>query len=508
MPVNERVVTLIFGLLIGVVLGWLFRATRRSSADARLEQELREQLSRQEADLQSARRNALDATAGQAAAEASRRGADEDATRLRTALEQVRLELKHRQEEWTQAQSALAKALAEVESSHKLLAEQQRFHADNERELRESQGRMVSDLRLQHTQALQELRAAFKALSADTLRETAPEFARQAGELFARFQETARGDLASREQRIETLVRPLEENLKAYQQRLQQAENQQAQALGEVTKHLETLSTHSNSLSTETQRLRQIMSSNQARGRWGEETLRRVVETAGLSVHCDFVEQAASGDSRPDLIVRLPGNRSIVVDSKVPELDFLQAADEPDTIKRSAALASHANRVRSAIKSLIDRDYPRQFPEALDYVVLFLPAESLFSAALEGDPDLILWASERRVLLATPASLIGLLRSVSITWQQHEQSENAREIATAARQLYERVLKFMEHFERIRDGLLRASKAYDEAVGSYDRMIRPSGERLLKLGAAPPDNPLSLIDPLEISPRALPSSTS
>ncbi len=155
MPVNERVVTLIFGLLIGVVLGWLFRATRRSSADARLEQELREQLSRQEADLQSARRNALDATAGQAAAEASRRGADEDATRLRTALEQVRLELKHRQEEWTQAQSALAKALAEVESSHKLLAEQQRFHADNERELRESQGRMVSDLRLQHTQALQ-----------------------------------------------------------------------------------------------------------------------------------------------------------------------------------------------------------------------------------------------------------------------------------------------------------------------------------------------------------------
>ncbi len=303
-------------------------------------------------------------------------------------------------------------------------------------------------------------------------------------------------------------MRPLEENLKAYQQRLQQAENQQAQALGEVTKHLETLSTHSNSLSTETQRLRQIMSSNQARGRWGEETLRRVVETAGLSVHCDFVEQAASGDSRPDLIVRLPGNRSIVVDSKVPELDFLQAADEPDTIKRSAALASHANRVRSAIKSLIDRDYPRQFPEALDYVVLFLPAESLFSAALEGDPDLILWASERRVLLATPASLIGLLRSVSITWQQHEQSENAREIATAARQLYERVLKFMEHFERIRDGLLRASKAYDEAVGSYDRMIRPSGERLLKLGAAPPDNPLSLIDPLEISPRALPSSTS
>jgi DNA recombination protein RmuC len=288
--------------------------------------------------------------------------------------------------------------------------------------------------------------------------------------------------LAQRQESIATLVKPLEEQLKIYQQRLAQSETTQAEKLGEVSKHLSTLTQQSMALSTETLQLRKVLSSSQARGRWGEETLRRVVEAAGMSAHCDFTEQTQSEDKKPDLIVRLPGERVIIVDAKVPDLDFLNALGAADEIKRAESLKAHAEKLRATIKALADRDYPSQFEKSLDHVVLFLPAESLFSAALEGDSDLIVWAAQRRILLATPASLIALLRSVSISWQQHEQTMNAKEIAEAASELFSRVATFAKHFVTIGAGLERASSAYNDAVGSYDRSVRPSGERLLKLG--------------------------
>jgi DNA recombination protein RmuC len=155
---------------------------------------------------------------------------------------------------------------------------------------------------------------------------------------------------------------------------------------------------------------------------------------------------------------------------------------------------------------LADRDYPRLFPNALDYVVLFLPAESLFSAALEGDRDLLLWASQRHILLATPASLIALLRSVSITWQQHAQTENARAIAESAAELYTRIAKFTEHLEKIRAGLDRANTAFNDAVGSYDRMIRPAGERLQRLQADASGRELAKLEPIQSSLRPPPDT--
>ena len=344
------------------------------------------------------------------------------------------------------------------------------------------------------------MRDAFKVLSADALKQTQPEFLRLANETLAKFQETAKGDLSHRQQAIATLVKPLEEQLKTYQQRLQQAEAAQSGTLGEVRKHLETLAAQSQSLANETLQFRRVLSSNQARGRWGEETLRRVVEAAGLSAHCDFTEQVQSGDSKPDLVVRLPGERLIIVDAKVPDLDFISALDAAEPEKRAAALALHAAKLKTTIKALADRDYPRQFPNALDYVVLFMPAESLFSAALEGDHELIVWAAQKRILLATPASLIALLRSVSVSWQQHSQTENARAIAEAAQELYGRVVKFTEHFERIGDGLRKAGDAFNAAVGSYDHMVRPAGERLLKFGG---DNAAKQLAEPELIPTAL-----
>jgi DNA recombination protein RmuC len=417
------------GLVLGFVIGWLLRALRQPiGMDTRVETELRQQLSQRETDL----------------------------GRLRTQL----------------AETGEARAAAEAKqaAAEKLAVEQRRLHDEALLEARQAQER-----------ALVDLREAFKALSADALKQTAPEFLRLANETLGRFQEAAKGELAQRQEAIKTLVKPLEEQLKVYQQRLQQSESAQSSALGEVKKHLETLAQQSQTLSNETLQLRRVLSSNQARGRWGEETLRRVVEAAGMSAHCDFSEQTQAGDTKPDLIVRLPGDRVIIVDAKVPELDFLSALEAADPTKRSALLAAHATKLRNTIFDLAKRDYPSQFPNALDHVVLFLPAESLFSAALEGDQDLIVWAASKRILLTTPASLIALLRSVSVSWQQHAQTENAQAIADAAQELYGRVCKFTEHLERIRGGLEKANSAFNDAVGSYDRMVRPSGERLQEL---------------------------
>jgi len=297
------------------------------------------------------------------------------------------------------------------------------------------------------------------------------------------------------------LVEPLKQQLETYQKRLQQSESAQASALGEVKKHLETLAQSNLSLANETQQFRMVLKSNQARGRWGEETLRRVVEAAGMSAHCDFSEQTQAGDAKPDLIVRLPGERFIIVDAKVPDFDFLKELESADETKRAEALANHAAKLRATIKSLADRDYPSQFPNALDYVVLFVPAESLFSAALEGDHDLIIWAAEKRISLATPATLIMLLRSVSVSWQQYAQTENAQKIAEAAQALFERVSVFTEHFETIGEGLAKANEAFNKAASSYQSRVRPAGEKLKELGGTNSAKELADVQPLDATLR-------
>jgi DNA recombination protein RmuC len=229
--------------------------------------------------------------------------------------------------------------------------------------------------------------------------------------------------------------------------------------------------------------------------------LRRVVEAAGMSAHCDFTVQTRTGENRPDMVVRLPGERVIIVDAKVPDFDFLNALESADPVKRSDSLAAHAAKLKAMIKALADRDYSSQFPNALDYVVLFLPAESLFSAALEGDRDLIVWAAEKKILIATPASLIALLRSVSISWQQQAQTENALQIAEAAKEFYWRVVKFMEHFEKIGSGLERANSAFNEATASFQSRVRPAGERLVDLGGASSAKPLPDLEPVDATLR-------
>src|SRR5215472_14493828 len=272
----DLLIAVIGGGAAGFFCGWLKWAGK--SSDARLENELRQQLAQRESELTQSRAQMMEAGNARAAAEAK--------------------------------QSAAEKLLAE----QKILQEK----------------------------ALADLRDAFKALSADALKQSAPEFLRLAEQTFGKLQEAAKGDLAQRQEAIKTLVEPLKLQLESYRKQLQQSEATQSSTLGEVKKQLELLSQQSQSLANETQQFRMVLKSNQARGRWGEETLRRVVEAAGMSAHCDFSEQAVEGDSKPDLVVRLPGDRLIIVDAKVPDLDFLSAMDSADMEKRAQALETHA----------------------------------------------------------------------------------------------------------------------------------------------------------------------
>ncbi len=435
---------------LGLLIGWLLGRGRAPAApaDSRLEQDLTQRLEKREGEL-----NQLRSEAGQ-------------------------------------TKTALATAQANLAAAEKILAEQKQLHEQTLRDAKAAQEKALADLR-----------DTFKALSADALKQSAPEFLRLAEQSFGKFQETAKGDLAQRQEAIKGLVEPLKQQLETYQKNLQSSSAAQSSALGEVKKHLETLAQSNQSLAQETQQFRLVLHSNQARGRWGEETLRRVVEAAGMSAHCDFTEQTSSGENRPDLVVKLPGERFIIVDAKVPDFDFLTALESAEPVKRAEALAAHAAKLKGTIKALADRDYPRQFPNALDYVVLFVPAESLFSAALEGDHDLIVWAAEKRILLATPASLIALLRSVSVSWQQHAQTENAQKIAEAAQELFVRVVTFTEHLEKIRGGLDTANRAFNQAVGSYESRIKPAGEKLQKLGGGTGGKDLAELPPLDATLR-------
>ena len=445
---------LAIGAGLGMFIGWLLGARKQTVApsDARLENELRQQLTQRE-----------------------------------TETTQIR-------EQLSQTKTSLATAQANQAAAEKILTEQKQLHEQT-----------LRDAKLAQDKAMADLRDTFKALSADALKQSAPEFLRLAEQSFGKFQETAKGDLAQRQEAIKTLVEPLKQQLDTYQKNLQQNTAAQSSTLGEVKKQLELLSQQSTTLANETQQFRLVLHSNQARGKWGEETLRRVVEAAGMSSHCDFTEQASSAENRPDLIVRLPGERFIIVDAKVPDFDFLNALQSAEPAKRAEALAVHVLKLKGTIRALADRDYPRQFPNALDYVVLFIPAESLFSAALEGDHDLIVWAAEKRILLATPASLIALLRSVSVSWQQHAQTENAQKIAEAAQELFVRVVTFTEHLEKIRGGLETANKAFNQAVGSYESRVRPAGEKLQKLGGTAAGKELTDVQPLDATLRLPPA---
>ncbi|MEW5762828.1 MAG: DNA recombination protein RmuC [Bacillota bacterium] len=359
--------------------------------------------------------------------------------------------------------------------------------------------------------ATQRLAETFNSLAGEALKSNNQAFLALAQKTLETFIAEAKGDLGQRQQAIEGLVRPLKEALERYDREIQEMEKARREAYGGLTRYLQELSQTQQQLQSETRKLVTALRVPRARGRWGEITLQRVVEMAGLSPYCDFATQPAAevgdGRLRPDLIVNLPNGRAIVVDAKAPLDAYLDAVEAEGEDARKAALQRHAQAVRGHMLQLGSKDYQSRFRFSVDFVVLFLPGEPYFGAAVEHDPGLIEDAVHRRVLLATPITLVALLKAVAYGWQQRQAAENAERVIEAGRQLFDRVCVFAEHLAGIRRGLAGAVEAYNQAVGSWQSRLVPGARRLKELGAAPAQRELRDVEEVETVPREVPTAS-
>lgn len=344
---------------------------------------------------------------------------------------------------------------------------------------RASAAEKIATLTDAHTRLINE----FKALSADALSRNNASFLELARESFAKLQQQSLGDLEQRQQAITALVQPLKESLQQVDAKIGAIENARKEAYGTLSEQLRSLNTAQLQLQTEASRLSTALRSTTYAGSWGELQLRRVVEMADMLGYCDFCEQESSGGLRADLVVRLPGGQRIVVDAKTPLESFRAASEATDETVRAARLTEHALKVRGHIDSLGAKNYWEQFQPAPEFVVLFLPGDQFLGAALHADSTLMDRAIAKRVLLATPSTLIALLKAAAYGWRQESISKNAEEISLLGRQLYERMVIFAENLDKVGRGLDNALKGYNAAIGSFESSVLPSARRFAELGA-------------------------
>ena len=335
------------------------------------------------------------------------------------------------------------------------------------------------------TSAHDRLKAEFAALSADALSRNTDEFLKLARESFGKLHQQSADELGKRQQAIDALVLPLKTSLAQVDAKIGEMEKARANAYGALSEQLKSLGTAQTSLQSEAAKLSTALRSTTTAGTWGELQLRRVVEMSGMSGYCDFTEQqsTAGGTFRADVVVRLPGGQQIVIDAKAPNDAYREAANASDETVRAAKLAEHAAKVRGHIDALGAKNYWEQFQPSPEFVVLFLPGDQFLSGALQSDPTLIDRAIGKKVLLATPATLIALLKAAAYGWRQESVSKNAEAIAELGRQLHDRIATFADHLDKVGRGLESANKAYNSAVGSFDGTLVPGARKFAELGA-------------------------
>jgi DNA recombination protein RmuC len=454
----------VVGLVVGLLIGWLF-ASQRGATDRTRAADATKRLEANEAERRDLAKETADARAARERAEATLEAVRQDVDDERQRRVEVETERTQAIELHRTAHARAEQLAAKLDATTvDLQAERERF-----------------------AKSQTELKDAFATLSQSALSRNREEFMSLAKTRFDALQAEAAGDLGKRQEAIEAQVKPLREALDQYQQRLDKVEESRKQAYVNVHERLaEIVQTHTR-LDRETSKLATALSRPGTRGRWGELTLQRLLELAGLNSGTDYEEQhhlAADGDGgslRPDLVVHLPGDRVIVIDSKYAADDFLKAAESTDEAERKKHLAAHAATVKRHAQTLSQKGYTSRFARAPDYVVMFLPSEALIYAAATADPSLLEQAMRDKVIIATPTTLVALLKTIAAGWREAEVEANIEEVKKAGGEMLERVATFAEHLGSVGTSLDSSVQHFNRAIGSLDRMLLPACRRMKEL---------------------------
>ncbi|MBI1195659.1 MAG: DNA recombination protein RmuC [Gammaproteobacteria bacterium] len=356
---------------------------------------------------------------------------------------------------------------------------------------------------LEQTQG--EFSQLFANLSNKALQDNNKQFLALAQEKMAQFNIQSKGELEKREQAVEAMIKPIREILDKTAEQMQTMERNRVETHTAISKHLESLIASQQMLQGETRNLVQALRRPEVRGQWGELTLKRLVELAGMVNHCDFYEQThvtgESGAIRPDMIIRMPGERIVIVDVKTPLDAYLSATEAADETRRQEQLNRHAKKVRERVQELAGKAYWQQFEQSPDFVVLFIPGEHFLSAALERDTSLLEDALAKKVILATPTSLVALLRAVAFGWNQQAVTENARDIQRLGAELYKRLLTFTGHIAKLGKSLGSSLDSYNNAVGSFERNVLSGARKFTELGIQSKTE-IDSLEPLDKMARA------